>query len=211
MYGRDDPFGRRSGRSQMEEMFDQFFGRGSMFPGYGTERPARQSVDLTSYLSEHAKELIQRSAEIAVERGKSDVDTEHLLTALIDSDVVQAVLKQHKVSDDEIRRYLEANSPRGDVVDEAQAEVGVTPRVKDALRAAFMVSRDMGHSYIGPEHMLVGLATEPDGMAGDLLRKYGLTPRLSVRASSVWWVVAPRKGGSSLRRRPRSSTSTDAI
>ena len=185
MYGRDDPFGRRSGRSQMEEMFDQFFGRGSMFPGYGTERPARQSVDLTSYLSEHAKELIQRSAEIAVERGKSDVDTEHLLAALIDSDVVQAVLKQHKVSDDEIRRYLDANSPRGDVVDEAQAEVGVTPRVKDALRAAFMVSpADMGHSYIGPEHMLVGLATEPDGMAGDLLREYTLTPE-ALRQSIV--------------------------
>ena len=43
---------------------------------------------------------------------------------------------------------------------------------------------DMGHSYIGPEHMLVGLATEPDGMAGDLLRKYALTPE-ALRQSIV--------------------------
>ncbi|HZA51001.1 MAG TPA: ATP-dependent Clp protease ATP-binding subunit [Myxococcaceae bacterium] len=51
----------------------------------------------------------------------------------------------------------------------------MSPRVKSALMAAFNASRDLGHSYVGPEHLLIGLAEEQEGLAGDLLRRYGLT------------------------------------
>ncbi len=44
------------------------------------------------------------------------------------------------------------------------------------LEKAFSSSRQLGHSYIGPEHLLIGLLQEDEGMAGDILRKYGLTP-----------------------------------
>jgi ATP-dependent Clp protease ATP-binding subunit ClpC len=56
-----------------------------------------------------------------------------------------------------------------------RGEVGVSPRVKAALMAAFSASRELGHSYVGPEHLLIGLAEEEEGLAGDLLRRYGLT------------------------------------
>ncbi|MGA4817396.1 Clp protease N-terminal domain-containing protein [Pseudomonas aeruginosa] len=34
----------------------------------------------------------------------------------------------------------------------------ISPRVKSALRHAFALSRELGHSYVGPEHLLLGLA-----------------------------------------------------
>ncbi|MGH7191962.1 MAG: Clp protease N-terminal domain-containing protein, partial [Candidatus Saccharimonadales bacterium] len=56
-------------------------------------------------------------------------------------------------------------------------QVSASPRLKSALELAFQASRDMGHSYVGPEHLLVGLAEEEDGIAGQILRKFGLTPQ----------------------------------
>ncbi|PXF65986.1 Clp protease ClpC, partial [Escherichia coli O157] len=50
-------------------------------------------------------------------------------------------------------------------------------RVKDALSRAFVASNELGHSYVGPEHFLIGLAEEGEGLAANLLRRYGLTPQ----------------------------------
>jgi len=53
----------------------------------------------------------------------------------------------------------------------------ISPRLKDTLSRAFLASQEMGHSYIAPEHLLIGLAEEGEGIAADLLRRCGLTPQ----------------------------------
>ena len=105
------------------------------------------------------------------------MDTEHLLLALTESDVVRTILGQFKVSIDDLRRELEEAAPRGDAKPDESGEIGVTPRMKSALGHAFTASHELGHSYVGPEHLLIGLAEEEEGIAGDLLRRYGLTPQ----------------------------------
>src|SRR5574340_1179669 len=128
-------------------------------------------------LQRHAKELLQRAAEKAVEFGKRDVDSEHLLYVLADNDVVQAILKPFKISPQELKDYIDEHAPRGtaEAGKERQTEIGVSPRVKSALDHAMQASLELGHSYVGPEHLLLGLADVPDSFAGSLLRKYGLT------------------------------------
>jgi ATP-dependent Clp protease ATP-binding subunit ClpC len=176
-------FGGRS------SLFDDFFGEpGGVFGGRPSngqdrlpgDRPARAAArrigEPEDRLSEHAKEILQAAAERAVQFGRREVDTEHLLFALTESDVVRTVLEQFKVSMDQLRQQLEQESPRGDAGDEG-GEIGVTPRVKSALGRAFAASHELGHSYVGPEHLLVGLADEGEGIACDLLRRYGLTPQ----------------------------------
>ncbi|WP_374471040.1 AAA family ATPase [Phenylobacterium sp.] len=176
-------FGGRS------SLFDDFFGdSGGVFGarrGGGQERipggePARAAArrvgEPEDRLSEHAKEILRAAAERAVQFGRREVDTEHLLFALTESDVVRTVLEQFKVSADQLRRQLEQESPRGDAGDQG-GEIGVTPRVKSALGRAFSASHELGHSYVGPEHLLVGLAEEGEGIACDVLRRYGLTPQ----------------------------------
>ena len=179
-------FGGRS------SLFDDFFGEDSFFgsrmgaTGGGAgeerafeqtpERAARRMGEPEDRFSEHAKEILQSAAERAVQSGRREVDTEHLLYALTDSDVVRTVLEQFKVSIDDLRRQIEQDSPRGDAGDQTK-EVGVTPRVKSALGRAFAASHELGHSYVGPEHLLIGLAEEAEGIAGDILRRLGLTPQ----------------------------------
>ncbi len=164
--------------------FEDFFGEDpfSAFarPERSDSRRAqeRASVDITAAFSEQTHDLLQKAAQRAVAFGKREVDTEHLLDALMDSDVVEAILKQVKVSPDEVRNQIESDAERGDFTPDRdeQIEISVSPRVKSALEHAFNASRELGHSYVGPEHLLIGLAEEQDGLAGDLLRKYGLTP-----------------------------------
>jgi ATP-dependent Clp protease ATP-binding subunit ClpC len=43
----------------------------------------------------------------------------------------------------------------------------------------------LGHNYVGCEHLLLGLISEPDGTAGQILRGLGAEPRLTRRAVSA--------------------------
>ncbi|MCX8104124.1 MAG: Clp protease ClpC, partial [Candidatus Bipolaricaulota bacterium] len=162
---------------------ESLFGRSLWEDFFGEPRTPwhrdREAVDIDAYLSQHAKELLQQAAQTAVDFNKDEVDTEHLLYALMESEVVQEILRQVKISPQDIKGYIEHNAPKGTFKAEKGQTVrlSVSPRVKSALELAFVASRELGHSYVGPEHLLIGLAEEQDGLAGDLLRKYGLTPQ----------------------------------
>ncbi|MGO8946981.1 MAG: ATP-dependent Clp protease ATP-binding subunit [Ktedonobacterales bacterium] len=138
----------------------------------------REEIDVTDYFSGQTKELLQSAARKALSFGRREVDTEHLLYVLMESEVVPAILKQFKVSPEEVKRYIDEHAPHGDAAQtdgESEGIIGVSPRVKSAIEHAFLASQELGHSYVGPEHLLIGLSEERDGMASDLLRKYGLT------------------------------------
>jgi ATP-dependent Clp protease ATP-binding subunit ClpC len=145
--------------------------------GYPLPRD-REATNIEEFISEHTKEIIQQAAEVAVNFGRHEVDTEHLLYSLADSDVTQEILKQFKLNGEDLKSYIDANAPKDEAKykPEEKVEVTVSPRVKQVLESAFRSSRELGHSYIGPEHLLIGLLQEDEGMAGDILRKYGLTP-----------------------------------
>jgi ATP-dependent Clp protease ATP-binding subunit ClpC len=176
---------RRQTRSRSP--FESFFGNDDFFEDpFGTEeygmdempsaraRGSRETVDISKYLSDHARELIQDAAQIAlIQFGRKEVDTEHLLYALLKSDVIQEILKQFKVNGDDIKGFLDYNAPKEN--HKTAGELSISPRLKRVFELAFEASRELGHGYIGPEHFLIALAEEEDGMAGDLLRKYGLT------------------------------------
>ena len=184
-------------------LLDEFFGdsplggglRGS-FGGQdgGTEDGAKRipvsrggrrgtgGINIADRLSEQGNKLLQEAAEKAGEFGRPEVDTEHLLLALTGSDIVKTLLEQFKVNADDLRRQIEKDAKRGegrgeDREDREDSGIGVSPRLKDALNRAFIASNELGHSYVGPEHLLIGLAEEGEGVAADILRKYGLTPQ----------------------------------
>lgn len=137
----------------------------------------RETTNIEEYISGHTKEIIQQAAETAVEFGRREVDTEHLLYALMESEVVREILKQFKLKSEDIKNYIAINAPRDEhAPKEGEAvQVTVSPRVKQVLENAFHDSRELGHSYVGPEHLLLGILQEDEGLGGDLLRRYGLT------------------------------------
>ncbi|KAI3595257.1 ATP-dependent Clp protease ATP-binding subunit, ClpC family [Cupriavidus necator H850] len=145
-------------------------------PGYSTEVP-RESVDPTDAFSEQTMELLQRAAEKAHELRRNELDTEHLLYVLADTDVCTALLKELKLSPQDIKGYIDEHAQTGTAEPDAAIDrMTISPRLKKAFQFAFQASRDLGHSYVGPEHLLIGLASVPDSIAGTLLKKYGVTP-----------------------------------
>ena len=86
------------------------------------------------------RRLLQSAARRAADLGRREVDTEHLLLALTESEVVRTILDQFKVSVDELRNRSCRKAARGDVKPEEGGEIGVTPRVKSALSRAFRAS-----------------------------------------------------------------------
>jgi len=173
------------------DFFDNSTGAGRLGPA-GVEpditaQPSRSSsgfsgtagqgnVSLGDKLSQQASSILQNAAQVAVEFGRSEVDTEHVLHALSDSDIVKKLLDQFKVDAGELKREIKAESKQGDSTPE-NGEINISPRVKDALTRGMVASNQFGHSYIGPEHLLIGLAEEGDGLAADFLQRYGLTPQ----------------------------------
>lgn len=147
-------------------------------------KPQRQqAAGIETLLSDIAKNIIQQAGAVAHTFGRTEVDTEHLLYALADNDVVSEILKQFKLKSSDIKGYIDANAPKSKK-SSTEDEMGVSPRVKSVLQSAYQISRELGHSYIGPEHLLIALAAEPDGMAHEVLEKYGLTPE-NLRAKTT--------------------------
>src|SRR4029077_16211709 len=70
-------------------------------------RQDREEIEVSDYLSEQTKELLQSATRKAVDQGGREVDTEHLLYALMDNEVVQTILKQFKVAPEEVKRYID--------------------------------------------------------------------------------------------------------
>lgn len=196
--GASSPFDSLFGGNSLFNMFDNLpsdFGGLSSDMGYPLPRD-REATNLEDFLSDHAKEIIQQAAETTVKFGRREVDTEHLLYALADSVVTAEVLKQFKLTKEDLKGYIEANAPKGSEKepDEGQVEVTVSPRIKSVLENAFQTARELGHGYIGPEHLLIALAEEDEGMAGDVLRKYGLTSQ-ALRQKTVKVVGKGAKEG----------------
>ncbi|SFN22325.1 ATP-dependent Clp protease ATP-binding subunit [Variovorax sp. OV329] len=227
-----ETMGKTFGRSPLESLFggglfdefQSFFGdRGSLFgeapdaggPGADRARPqasaprrqrSREAVDLRSFLNEAAMDRLQVAAEKALEYGKDEVDTEHLLLALLDNEIVQEILRDYKLSEADLRSNIQENAPRGERKAEKgeTPQMGVSPRAKSALEQAMIASRELGHSYVGPEHILIGLVEEEDGFAGELLRKLGLNSQ-SLRQKVVKVVG---KGAEEGKLKQRSGTPT---
>jgi ATP-dependent Clp protease ATP-binding subunit ClpC len=143
--------------SPLESLFGnsllrEFFGDQAALPPdaswRGSPSPSPETMPVEQHFSDYSKELLQRAAEKAVELGNRDVDSEHLLYVLADNDVVQAILKQFKISPQELKDYIDKHAPRGtaDTEKERQGEIGVSPRVKSALDRAMQASVELGHS-----------------------------------------------------------------
>ncbi|WP_343585507.1 AAA family ATPase [Herbaspirillum sp.] len=165
--------------------FDTLLGGGlpGLFSGDGAgERGLRasvprESVDITDAFSQQTLELLQRAAEKAVELHRTELDTEHVLYVLADTDVVSALLREIKLAPQDIKAYIDEHAKKGVAGTGISAdELAVSPRLKKAFQHAFQASRELGHSYVGPEHVLIGLAMVPESIAGGLLKKYGVTP-----------------------------------
>jgi ATP-dependent Clp protease ATP-binding subunit ClpC len=167
------PFGGSGGGSLFDNFFSDFFGDSpaGRLSG-GVPQPQRQvdRVDITEFFSDATRELLQRAAQTALEWGSLDLDTDHLLYAALQDDVVRHVLGQIDADPDAVAAQVEEEAEKGQRTDVSPS---LSPDAKAALMAAYEESRELGASYVGPEHVLLALARDEESAAGDVLQRFG--------------------------------------
>ena len=101
------------------------------------------------------------------------IGTEHLLLGLIleGEGVAAKALKSLGISLDSVRQQVEEIIGRGQQA--PSGHIPFTPRTKKVLELALRESQQLGHNYIGTEHILLGLIREGDGVAAQVLVKLG--------------------------------------
>src|SRR3954451_15940671 len=174
--------------------FDDFFAR-----YMGGARQPRQRVDITQFLSEQAREVVNAAARRAAEVGSPDLDTDHLLRAMTEEEPTRQLISRAGADPAQLRAELDGLPRRGEPRAEMQA---LTPAAKRALLDGHQISRALGSTYIGPEHLLFALAVNPDSPGGRILRQRGVTPEALQQA------VSGGGGGQGGTGRPASSTPT---
>jgi ATP-dependent Clp protease ATP-binding subunit ClpC len=124
--------------------------------------------------TERGRKIIIYAKEEAERRQNDYLGTEHLLLAILreEDSLPVAILKKMGLSIEELRMEIERNLPLGNNI-LTFGDVPFTPRAKKVLELAVEEARLLGHSYIGSEHLLLGVVREDEGIAGKILRNYG--------------------------------------
>src|SRR4028119_1466896 len=165
--GRTPSGGRSSiGGGLFDDFFNRFFDEGPRrIPiGGGGASPGRQAeqVDITQFFSDSTSELLQRAAQQAAEWGSLDLNTEHLLWATLEDEVARRVLAEMDANPEAIRAQVEEEVNKGGRTDVSPS---LAPAAKRALLAAYDESQALSSSYVGPEHVLLALASDEESEA----------------------------------------------
>ncbi|MGE4549391.1 MAG: ATP-dependent Clp protease ATP-binding subunit [Intestinibacillus sp.] len=124
--------------------------------------------------TERAANAISLAQETAAQMGHSYVGSEHILAGLVreGGGVAYKVLKQFGVGEEKLISLIEQSIGRGQP--DKNAPQGMTPRTKRVIELAISAAAQMGHSYVGTEHLLIGLIREGQNVALQLLESMGV-------------------------------------
>ena len=178
--------------------FDDFLAR---IYGAGGRRQAGNRVDITRLMSAPARELLGAAAAHVAERGGANLDTEQLLWAAAHLEPTRELLSRAGADPDTLIREIEDQEAQAGPAGEPPQ---LTPGAKRALLDAHQISRAVGSTYIGPEHILFALAANPESGAGLLLAAAGVTPETLQR-------VLAGQGGPPGTRGPGNRSATPTL
>lgn len=150
--------------------------------------------------TERARKAIFYAQEEAQRFGTEYVSTEHMLLGLFrDGDSsAMSVLNDMGISWKDLKEEVEKHLPSSEWLH--RSNMTLTPRAKRVIDLAYDEARDLGHNYIGSEHLLLGLIREGDGLAGKALSTLGVT--LSAAHEAVLKID---------REKPRPSVASDTL
>ena len=124
--------------------------------------------------TERAQRIILLAQEEAKRLNHDYVGTEHILLGMITINEGRAcqVLNNLKADRKRIREEINNLAGPGDNM-LLLGDIPFTPKAKKALEYAFEEAQQMGHTYVGSEHFLLGLIREGEGVAARVLEKMG--------------------------------------
>ena len=127
-----------------------------------------------------AQEVAQRAAEIMQRYNHNQIDTEHMLLALIEQPqgAISQLLEFLKVDVNALSERLDTllrTGPKGEIVSVGEAQISITPRVVRIIDLAIEETNRLKDELISTEHLFLGILSEPNTPAARLLEGAGLT------------------------------------
>ncbi|HEX5075972.1 MAG TPA: ATP-dependent Clp protease ATP-binding subunit [Gemmatimonadaceae bacterium] len=122
------------------------------------------------------RKVLAMAREEAARLHHEYVGTEHILLGLIreGEGVAAAVLQNLSVDLDEIQQKIEDTVKKGKASQTTGPDLPYTSRAKKVLELAMSEARELSHSYVGTEHLLLGLLREEKGIAAQVLTDAGV-------------------------------------
>ncbi|WP_034817108.1 MULTISPECIES: ATP-dependent Clp protease ATP-binding subunit [Exiguobacterium] len=124
--------------------------------------------------TERAQRVLALAQEEAVRLGHHNIGTEHILLGLIreGEGIAAKALFALGMTSEKIQQEVEALIGRGS---ENGSTIHYTPRAKKVIELSMDEARKLGHSYVGTEHILLGLIREGEGVAARVMNNLGIS------------------------------------
>jgi ATP-dependent Clp protease ATP-binding subunit ClpC len=124
--------------------------------------------------TERAQKVLALAQEEAIRLGHNNIGTEHILLGLVreGEGIAAKALYGLGLSSEKIQKEVEELIGRGT---DANGSIHYTPRAKKVTELSMDEARKLGHSYVGTEHILLGLIREGEGVAARVLNNLGVS------------------------------------
>jgi ATP-dependent Clp protease ATP-binding subunit ClpC len=132
------------------------------------------SVMMFGRFTERAQKVLALAQEEAIRLGHNNIGTEHILLGLIrEGDGIAAkALIALNLDMEKIQKEVESLIGKGT---EGSQNIHYTPRAKKVIELSMDEARKLGHTYVGTEHILLGLIREGEGVAARVLNNLGVS------------------------------------
>ena len=153
--------------------------------------------------TEGARQVVVLSQEESRALRHTYIGTEHILLGLLrEKQLAAQALASFGVTVEAVREQVVVIVGAGEEVPAGQ--IPFTPRTKKILELALREALSLGHDYIGPEHILLGLVRENEGVATRILLDFGAEPE-KIRMEVIRLLSGP---GGRQRRGANASAGT---
>ena len=130
--------------------------------------------------TENAQEAAQRAVEILQRYEQNQIDTEHMLLALLEKPegLVEQILDELNVPTQTICErldYLLRTTTKANIYGGGAGQVFITPNVRRIIDQAYAESKRLGEELIGTEHLLLAILNEKGTAVASLMAEYGIT------------------------------------
>lgn len=124
--------------------------------------------------TERAQKVLIYAQEEAKNFKHGYVGTEHILLGILreDGGISKKLLNEMNINADAVRNLIEEYEGKGEM-DFYKNEIPLTPRTKRLLELSLLEARNLNHNYISPEHILLALIRESEGVAYTILNNLG--------------------------------------
>ncbi|WP_091739206.1 ATP-dependent Clp protease ATP-binding subunit [Marininema mesophilum] len=124
--------------------------------------------------TERAQKVLALAQEEAVRLGHSNIGTEHILLGLVreGEGIAAKALMGLGLGLEKIQKEVETLIGRGQG---QPTNIAYTPRAKKVIELSIDEARKLGHTYVGTEHILLGLIREGEGVAARVLNNLGVS------------------------------------